>query len=84
MGLLSRLNGRFQWVCLVVVVDVVVCSFVVVVAVVVAAAVVVVLVAVEKGQLHPNCEQNDILAHKDKIPPNGRSCTNRSCTWDVL
>ena len=70
---------------MVVVVDVVVCSFVVVVAVaVVVAAVVVVLAVVEKGQLHPNCEQNDILAHKDKIPPNGRSCTNRSCTWDVL
>jgi len=67
----------------VVVVDVVVCSFVVVAAVVVA-AVVVVLAVVEKGQLHPNCEQNDILAHRDKIPPNGRSCTNRSCTWDVL
>ena len=77
-----RVNARFQWVYLV---DVV-CSFVVAVAVVVAVVVVVaaVVAVVEKCQLLPNCERNDILAHKDKIPPNDRSGTSRSCTWDVL
>ena len=78
-----RVNARFQWVYLVDVLVDVVCSFVVAV-VVVAVVVAAVVAVVEKCQLLPNCERNDILAHKDKIPPNDRSGTSRSCTWDVL